>query len=113
MTIDLEVTEEDKQKALQPIQGKGIPRRKNYELKNLWLLIMSSPAQRFYRRLLQTMMKVFQGDYNMFHKCRLEARQKILENKSLTDPVEIQNKVFFGEEVRDFLAVNLMQGKQM
>lgn len=58
------------------------------------------------------MMKVFEGDYRMFHQCRLEARAKILENKNLTDPVEIQNKVFFGEEVRDFLQVNLMQGKQ-
>lgn len=60
---------------------------------------MSTPhlgTLKFYRRLLKTMMSVFDGDYEMFHKTRLEARQKILENKALTDPVEIQNKIFFG-----------------
>lgn len=64
----------------------------------------------FYRRLLKTMMQVFEGDYNMFHRVRLEARRKILESRHLTDPVEIQNKIFEGEECRDFLQVNVMQG---
>jgi len=63
----------------------------------------------FYRRLLHTMMKTFDGDYTMFHRCRLEARQKILENKDLTDDIEIQEKIFFGEEARDFLASNVIQ----
>jgi complex III assembly factor LYRM7 len=68
------------------------------------------PTLMFYRRLLKTMMKTFVGDYNMFHQCRLEARKKIKENEELRDPVDIQEKIFFGEEVRDFLEVNLMQG---
>ena len=46
----------------------------------------------------------------MFHQCRLEARKKIIENGDLRDPVDIQEKIFFGEEVRDFLEVNVMQG---
>lgn len=54
------------------------------------------PTLMLYRRLLKTMMKVFDGDYEMFHKSRIEARVKILQNKSLTDPVEIQDKIFFG-----------------
>ena len=68
------------------------------------------PTLMFYRRLLKTMMKTFTGDYNMFHQCRLEARKKIIENGHLRDPVDIQEKIFFGEEVRDFLEVNVMQG---
>jgi len=66
----------------------------------------------FYRRLLHTMMEVFQGDYVTFHKIRLEARQKILENKDLTDELEIQEKIFFGEEARDFLVSNVIQVKR-
>lgn len=68
------------------------------------------PTLMFYRRLLKTMMKTFVGDYNMFHQTRLEARRKIKENADLRDPVEIQDKIFFGEEVRDFFEVNVMQG---
>lgn len=68
------------------------------------------PTLMFYRRLLKTMMKAFVGDYSMFHQCRLEARKKITENQGLRDPVEMQEKIFFGEEVRDFLEVNIMQG---
>ena len=68
------------------------------------------PTLMFYRRLLKTMMKSFVGDYNMFHQCRMEARKKIKESSDLRDPVEIQEKIFFGEEVRDFLEINIMQG---
>jgi complex III assembly factor LYRM7 len=69
-----------------------------------------APTLMFYRRLLKTMMKTFTGDYNMFHQTRIEARRKIREHADLRDPVEIQEKIFFGEEVRDFLEVNVMQG---
>ncbi len=31
------------------------------------------------------------------------------ENSRLTDPVEIQNAIFFGEEARDFLETNIIQ----
>ena len=63
----------------------------------------------FYRRLLHTMMKTFDGDYVMFHKVRLEARKEILKNKNEIDPIKIQNHIFFGEEARDLLEVNLVQ----
>ena len=63
----------------------------------------------FYRRLLHSMMKAFDGDFNTFHQIRLEARRKILENKDLTDEIEIQEKIFFGEEARDFLEGNVIQ----
>lgn len=53
---------------------------------------MSTPNRNtlnFYRRLLHTMMKTFNGDPQMFHQVRIEARKKILENKDETDPVKI------------------------
>lgn len=35
------------------------------------------------------MMKAFPKDYEMFHRCRLECRKKIVENKDETDPIKI------------------------
>lgn len=67
------------------------------------------PTLAFYRRLLHTMMKTFVGDFNMFHRVRIEARRKILENKDETDEIKIQKLIFFGEESRDFLEKNLIQ----
>mmetsp|Transcript_4759 Transcript_4759/g.5198 ORF Transcript_4759/g.5198 Transcript_4759/m.5198 type:complete len:118 (-) Transcript_4759:67-420(-) len=64
----------------------------------------------FYRRLLKTMMRTFDGDVEMFHKVRLEARREILKNKDEKDEVKVQNFIFYGEEIRDFLDVNLIQG---
>ena len=61
------------------------------------------PTLMFYRRLLKTMMKTFVGDTVMFHRCRIDARKKIIESADLRDPVEIQEKIFFGEEARDTL----------
>lgn len=55
------------------------------------------------------MMVVFDGDFEMFHRVRLEARREILKNKEETDPVKIQDLIFYGEEARDFLKVNLIQ----
>lgn len=60
--------------------------------------------------MLKTMMRTFEGDYEMFHRSRIEARRLILENKELTDEVEIQDKIFIGEEARELLRVNVMQG---
>lgn len=47
----------------------------------------------------------------MFHRIRLEARAKILEHKDETDEIQIQNKIFFGEETRDFMEKNVIQVK--
>ena len=72
---------------------------------------MSTPnanTLKFYRRLLYSMMKAFPGDVEMFHRVRLEARRKIMEHKEETDPVKIQNHIFYGEEARDFLENNLL-----
>ena len=63
----------------------------------------------FYRRLLKTMMKTFEGDYEMFHRTRLEARREIIKNKDEMDHLKVRDLIFQGEEVRDFLKINLIQ----
>jgi complex III assembly factor LYRM7 len=35
------------------------------------------PTLMLYRRLIKTMMKTFDGDYEMFHKTRIEVKNKI------------------------------------
>ena len=62
----------------------------------------------FYRRLLKTMMVTFKGDYESFHIVRLEAKRKIRENKDLTDEIEIQKMIFYGEECRDLILKNVV-----
>ena len=47
-----------------------------------------------YRRMLKSMMDVFDGDYEMFHRARLEVRQSIEERKTVTDPKEINELLF-------------------
>lgn len=44
---------------------------------------------KFYRRMLKTMMKVFDGDPEMFHRVRLEVRSKIRENQEERDELKV------------------------
>ena len=74
-----------------------------YFINNNNSMQVHKPTLMLYRRLLKTMMVTFDGDYEMFHRTRLEARKQILENKNLTDPIQIQDKIFFGDGIRDFL----------
>ena len=53
---------------------------------------MSKPSVKtlmFYRRLLHTMMKTFDKDPEMFHRCRIDARKKIMEHSKEENPVKI------------------------
>ncbi|KAM3135576.1 hypothetical protein pb186bvf_012247 [Paramecium bursaria] len=56
-------------------------------------------------------MKSFDGDPEMFHRVRIECRKRIVENKNESDIVKIHEHIFFGEESRDFLENNIIQGK--
>lgn len=38
-----------------------------------------------YRRMLKSMQIVFKGDYEMFHKCRVEIRKSIYDTKDEKD----------------------------
>lgn len=63
------------------------------------------------------MKKVFEGDKEMYIGCQEEARRsgvnqlgmKFGQNAHLTDPIDITNAINFGEEVRDFLEINIIQ----
>jgi hypothetical protein len=37
---------------------------------------------------------VFKGDYEMFHRCRMEIRQSIIQTKEERDPAKINEMLF-------------------
>lgn len=47
-----------------------------------------------YRRMLKSMMVVFKGDPEMFHRCRVEIRKSIYDNKDETDLGKINELLF-------------------
>ena len=47
-----------------------------------------------YRRTLKTFMTVFQGDYEMFHRSRLELRKSIEAQKGETDQAKVNELLF-------------------
>lgn len=70
----------------------------------------------YFRRLLKTGYRVFGKDQHAIEMLRVEAsmiefdiEQKILDNRHLSDPVDIQNALFVGEEARDFFETNIIQ----
>lgn len=66
---------------------------------------------KLYRRLLHTMMYVFDGDYQTFHVTRIAVRREIEKRRSLTDEKEIREKILDMEELRNSLLTNVMQVK--
>lgn len=63
-----------------------------------------------YRRLLKSMMRVFKGDYEQFHRMRLAAKQEILKHKDIKTKAELNQKLFEAEEARNILLTKVMQG---
>lgn len=62
-----------------------------------------------YRRMLKSMQIVFAGDFEMFHKCRIEIRKSIVDAKDETDPAKINELLFQYEETRRILMQNVVQ----
>lgn len=62
----------------------------------------------FYRRSIKTLMKIFENDYENFHRVRIETRKRIMENKNLTNEIEILDKICEGEDIRDFFLKNII-----
>ena len=56
-----------------------------------------------YRRMLKSMQVVFAGDFEMFHKCRLEIRRSIILTKDERDVAKINELLFQYEETRRIL----------
>jgi len=67
---------------------------------------------RLYRRLLHTMMYVFDGDYQTFHVTRIAIRREIEKRRALTDEKEVREKILDMEELRNSLMANVMQVKK-
>eukprot|EP00347_Sterkiella_histriomuscorum_P001580 403371482 len=63
-----------------------------------------------YRRMLKSMMVVFKGDPEMFHRCRMEIRKSIVDQKDETDPSKVHELLFQYEETRRILMQNVVQG---
>jgi predicted transposase YdaD len=47
-----------------------------------------------YRRMLKSMMVVFEGDFEMFHRARIELRQSIVKERDLRDQHKINDLLF-------------------
>lgn len=58
-------------------------------------------------------MKIFENDYENFHKVRIETRKRILANRDLEDEEIILEKICEGEEIKTFLLQNVIQGNLM
>lgn len=56
-----------------------------------------------YRRMLKSMQIVFKGDFEMFHRCRLEVRRSIDSQREERDPAKINEMLFQYEETRRIL----------
>jgi hypothetical protein len=53
--------------------------------------------------MLKSMMRVFDGDYEMFHKARIEVRQSIETQKDMRSVSEVNETLFQYEESRRLL----------
>ena len=47
-----------------------------------------------YRRMLKSMQVVFKGDFDMFHRCRIEIRRSIQDTSEERDPAKINELLF-------------------
>lgn len=63
-----------------------------------------------YRRMCKSFMTVFQGDYEMFHKARIEVRRSIELHKDERDVSKINDLLFQYEESRRTLLKSVVQG---
>ena len=61
-----------------------------------------------YRRMLKSMMVVFKGDPDMFHRCRIEIRRSIQGQADERDPAKINEFLFQYEETRRILLQNVV-----
>ncbi len=66
-----------------------------------------------YRRMLKSMQVVFAGDFDMFHRCRIEIRNSIIQQKDEKDPAKINELLFQYEETRRILLQNVVQVSKM
>ncbi len=63
-----------------------------------------------YRRMIKSLMVVFDNDYEMFHRSRIEVRKSVEEYMYEEDKVKANEVLFQLEEGRLALLRNVMQG---
>ncbi len=74
------------------------------------LIVPNKKTLGMYRRMLKSMQVVFAGDFEMFHRCRLEIRRSIESQSEERDPAKINELLFQYEETRRILLQNVVQG---
>jgi len=63
-----------------------------------------------YRRMLKSMQIVFEGDFEMFHRARIEFRRSIEDQKEERDLAKVNELLFQYEETRRILLKSVVQG---
>ena len=63
-----------------------------------------------YRRMLKSFQTIFKGDFEMFHRSRIELRRSIEAHKDESDAQKVNELLFQYEETRRLLLQNVMQG---
>ena len=66
---------------------------------------------KLYRHMLYTLMEIFEGDYENFHKMRITIRREIEKNGNEKDQKIIRQKILDLEEARKTISSSLIQGK--
>ncbi|GAM25921.1 hypothetical protein SAMD00019534_090960, partial [Acytostelium subglobosum LB1] len=62
-----------------------------------------------YMRLLRTERKVFDSDFQTLNRVQLQTRSQYRDNRSVDDPVKIDEMVQHANAVSDFLLTNTIQ----
>ena len=74
-------------------------------------LAKNGVVKKLFRELLRARARLFAGDEKALDASLVEIRSHFDSNKNATDEKEIQKRIRDGEEARDFLTMNVLQGK--
>ena len=74
-------------------------------------LAKNGVVKKLFRELLRARARLFAGDKKALDASLIEIRSHFYSNKNATDEKEIQKRIRDGEEARDFLTMNVLQGK--
>jgi len=77
---------------------------------NILMKVPNPKTLMMYRRMLKSMQTVFHGDYEMFHKARIEMRRSIEAQSEERDPAKVAELLFQYEETRRILLQGVVQG---
>ncbi len=64
-----------------------------------------------YRKMIYSLMEVFEGDYENFHRMRITIRREIEKSENDVDEKVIRQKIIDLEEARKTISSSIIQGK--